>query len=253
MPDLTLALIQPEPVWEDISANLELFDRLTAQIADPTDLILLPEMFTTGFTMNAEKLAQDMAGSGVQWLKETAVRKNADVAGSLIIREKGRFYNRLVWAKPDGSLFCYDKRHLFRMAGEDRFYAAGEDRLTVQLQGWRIRPFICYDLRFPVWCRNRQNAYDAAVFVANWPGTRSDHWKTLLTARAIENQCYVAGINRVGKDGNGLEYAGDSAIIDPTGKRLFQKAGEPVIARVTLSREVLTAYRNAFPAWMDAD
>ncbi|MBW1778295.1 MAG: amidohydrolase [Deltaproteobacteria bacterium] len=253
MSDLTLTLIQPEPVWEDISANLDLFDRLTAQIQDPTDLILLPEMFTTGFTMNAEKLAQDMAGSGVQWLKETAGRKNADVAGSLIIREKDRFYNRLVWAKPDGSLFCYDKRHLFRMAGEDRFYAAGEDRLTVQLQGWRIRPFICYDLRFPVWCRNRQNAYDAAVFVANWPRTRSDHWKSLLTARAIENQCYVVGVNRVGKDGNGLEYSGDSAVIDPTGKRLFQKAGEPVIARLTLSREVLMEYRNAFPAWMDAD
>lgn len=253
MSDLTLTLIQPEPVWEDISANLELFDRLMAQIQDPTDLILLPEMFTTGFTMNAEKLAQDMAGSGVQWLKETAVRKNADVAGSLIIREKGRFFNRLVWAKPDGALFGYDKRHLFRMAGEDRFYAAGEDRLTVQLQGWRFRPFICYDLRFPVWCRNRQNAYDAAVFVANWPRARSDHWKSLLTARAIENQCYVVGVNRVGKDGNGLEYSGDSAVIDPAGKRLFQKAGEPVIARLTLSREVLTAYRNAFPAWMDAD
>ncbi len=253
MPDLSITLLQVDTVWEDIDANLTRFDRAVEQIPAPTHLIVLPEMFSTGFTMNAQRLAQDMAGSGVQWIRAKAREKRADVAGSLIIRERGRYFNRLVWAKPDGTLLTYDKRHLFRMAGEDRVYCPGKERLTVSLNSWRIRPFICYDLRFPVWCRNWNNAYDVALFVANWPKARSGHWKTLLSARAIENQCYVVGLNRVGKDGNGLSYSGDSRIIDPEGTVLFEKAHAPVIVTHTLSRKRLKAYREAFPAWMDAD
>ncbi len=253
MPDLTIALIQADLFWEDIDANLALFEETIAQLSEPTDLILLPEMFTTGFTMNAERLAQGMDGSGVRWVREKASQKKADVAGSIIFRENGSYFNRLVWAKPDGNLFTYDKRHLFRMVGEDRVYSAGEKRLTIPLNGWKIRPFICYDLRFPVWCRNRRNTYDMAVFIASWPHARSEHWKTLLAARAVENQCYVAGVNRVGKDGNGLLYSGNSTIIDPKGNVLLEKADEPVTITQTLSWEALTTYRNEFPAWMDAD
>jgi len=253
MSDLTVTLIQTELDWEDIDANLTRFDALLRALSQPTHLIVLPEMFTTGFTMNAPPLAQTMDASGVRWIREKAAEKGAHVAGSLMIREKEHFFNRFVWARPDGSLLTYDKRHLFRMAGEDRVYASGETWLTVALNGWRIRPFICYDLRFPVWCRNRANAYDLALFVANWPQARASHWKILLAARAVENQCYVVGVNRVGTDGNGLAYSGDSMVIDPKGTTLFQKAHEPAVATLTLSREILTSYRSEFPAWKDAD
>ncbi len=253
MQDLTLTLVQADPIWENIDTNLAGFDEALEAVSKPTDLILLPEMFTTGFTMNAAKLAQGMDGSGVRWIRDKAKQKKADVAGSLIIRENGRFFNRLVWAKPDETLFTYDKRHLFRMAGEDRTYAAGKTRLTVSLKGWRLRPFICYDLRFPVWCRNGPNSYDLLVFVANWPQARSAHWKTLLAARAVENQCYVVGVNRVGKDGNGLSYSGDSSIIDPQGNVLLEIAQKPFTVTQALSRQALTDYRAAFPVWMDAD
>ena len=253
MQDLKVTLIQSELVWEDISSNLTGFDNTINAVEEDTHLIILPEMFSTGFTMNAAALAQDMKGSAVKWIKEKSAEKTVDILGSIIAEDGGKFFNRLVWAKPDGEIFIYDKKHLFRMAGEEKIYSAGSKNITVELNGWKIRPFICYDLRFPVWTRNVKNQFDAAIFIANWPERRSAHWKALLQARAIENQCYVIGVNRVGTDGNGLTYSGDSSIIDPWGTVIFQKSNQTCIHTAELSYDVLKTSREDFPVWMDAD
>ncbi len=253
MPDLTLTLIQSELVWERPETNRRRFGERMQPLAGTTDLVVLPEMFTTGFTMNAEPLAETMDGPTLAWMQVLARQLTADVTGSLIIRERGRLYNRLLWVKPDGQCFIYDKKHLFRMSGEHKVYAAGQALLTVEVNGWQVRPFICYDLRFPLWCRNQNLAYDLALFVANWPAARALHWRTLLRARAIENLCYVAGVNRVGTDGNGRNYQGDATIIDPRGALLYHCEEQEDVFTATLSREELTAYREAFPAWKDAD
>ncbi len=252
MPDLTLTLVQSELVWEQRQANLGRFEALLQPVAGRTDLVVLPEMFSTGFTMNAPPLAETMEGPTLKWMQALARQLAADVAGSAIIREGGELYNRLLWVKPDGRFFTYDKKHLFRMSGEHKVYAAGRERLTVTVRGWQVRPFICYDLRFPAWCRNRQPAYDLALFVANWPAARAGHWRTLLRARAIENQCYVAGVNRVGTDGNGLAYRGDSTLIDAQGGVRYHCADREDVFTTTLSREDLEGYRKSFPAWKDA-
>jgi omega-amidase len=253
MQDLKVTLIQSELVWEDIASNLTGFDNKINAIEEDTHLIVLPEMFPTGFTMNAPALAQDMKGSAVKWIKEKSTEKNVDIVGSIIADDGGKFFNRLLWAKPNGEIFTYDKKHLFRMAGEEKIYSAGTKNITVELNGWRIRPFICYDLRFPVWTRNIANRFDAAIFIANWPERRSAHWKALLQARAIENQCYMIGVNRVGTDGNGLSYSGDSSIIDPWGNIIFQKSNQTCIHTSELSYDVLKTSREDFPVWMDAD
>jgi predicted amidohydrolase len=252
MPDLTLTLVQSELVWERRKANLDRFRERLAPLAGTTDLVVLPEMFSTGFTMNAGPLAETMQGPTLAWMQATARQLDAAVTGSAIIRDNGQLYNRLLWVAPDGAVATYDKRHLFRMSGEHEVYAAGREPLTVTLKGWRVRPFICYDLRFPRWCRNRRPAYDLAIFVANWPAARAGHWRVLLEARAIENQCYVVGVNRVGTDGNGLAYRGDSAVIDPQGKVRYQRADREDVFTTTLSHADLNAYREAFPAWKDA-
>jgi len=253
MPDLTVTLIQTELDWEDVAANLRRFDRLIDSLQVATDLIVLPEMFTTGFSMNAAALAENMNGRAVGWLRETARRTAAAVVGSIIVVDDGRFYNRLCWASPDGELATYDKKHLFRYAGEDRVFAAGDAPILVALKGWRIRPFVCYDLRFPVWTRNTNRTYDLALFVANWPQRRAEHWKVLLQARAIENQSYVIGVNRIGTDGNGLYHSGDSSVIDPIGTILFRSAHAPCVFTLPLERDRLDDYRQSFPAWKDAD
>ena len=253
MQDLKITLIQSELVWEDIDSNLTGFDNKINAIEGDTHLIVLPEMFSTGFTMNAAVLAQDMKGSAVKWIKEKSAEKNVDMVGSIIADDSGKFFNRLLWAKPNGDIFTYDKKHLFRMAGEEKIYSAGTENITVELNGWKIRPFICYDLRFPVWTRNIANRFDAAIFIANWPERRSAHWKALLQARAIENQCYMIGVNRVGTDGNGLSYSGDSSIIDPWGSVIFQKSNQPCIYTTQLSYDLLKRCREDFPVWMDAD
>ena len=253
MPDLTVTLIQTELDWEDVAANLRRFDRLIGSLQVATDLIVLPEMFTTGFSMNAAALAENMNGRAVGWLRETARRTAAAVVGSIIVVDDGRFYNRLCWASPDGELATYDKKHLFRYAGEDRVYTAGSASLLVELKGWSIRPFVCYDLRFPVWTRNTNRTYDLALFVANWPQRRAEHWKVLLQARAIENQSYVIGVNRIGTDGNGLYHSGDSSVIDPVGDILFRNAHAPCVFTLPLERDRLDDYRRSFPAWKDAD
>ena len=253
MQDLKITLIQSDLAWENIDSNLTEFDAKIDSIEQDTHLIILPEMFSTGFSMNAAVLAQDMDDSAVKWIQKKSKKVHADIVGSIIIKYEGKFYNRLVWAKPDGNLLTYDKRHLFRMAGEEKVYSAGSKHITAELNGWKIRPFICYDLRFPAWTRNMKNQYDTAIFIANWPERRAEHWKVLLQARAIENQCYVIGVNRVGSDGNGQNYSGDSSIIDPWGTVVFQKSNQPCIHTAELSYDVIKTSRKEFPVWMDAD
>jgi len=253
MQDLTLSVIQTDLFWENNHANLTMLEYKIDSITEPTDLIILPEMFTTGFTMRAQDLAETMEGPSILWMKKKSLEKKTDLIGSLIIADKGKYYNRLLWIKPDGKMYFYDKRHLFRMAGEDKVYTAGNRKLTVELNGWKIRPFICYDLRFPVWTRNYGNEYHAAVFIANWPEKRSFHWKTLLPARAIENQAYIIGVNRVGEDGHGISHSGDSAVFDPAGQTVINLRGKEEIRTITLFSSLLEEYRRSFPVWMDAD
>ncbi len=253
MPDLNLTLIQTNLAWEDIDANLAMLTAKIESITAPTDLIVLPEMFSTGFSMNARHLAEPMAGRAVAWMRRMAAAGGATVTGSLMIQESGRYYNRLIWARPDGSMAHYDKKHLFRYAGEEQVFTAGTRPMTWTLKGWHIRPFICYDLRFPIWTRNLGQAYDLALFVANWPARRSAHWQALLRARAIENQAYVIGVNRVGTDGKGLNYDGCSAVIAPTGEVLLEEIINERICTLSLDRGLLESYRKEFPVWMDAD
>src|SRR5690606_30129919 len=218
--NLKTALIQVDLAWEDPSENLRKFSERINNINEQADLIVLPEMFSTGFSMNAEALAENMDGSTVSWMKKTAIDKNTAITGSVIIKEKGEFYNRLFFVFPDGSFKTYDKRHTFTLAKEDKTYAAGKERLIVEYNGWRICPLICYDLRFPVWARNTSD-YDLLIYVANWPETRIHAWDILLQARAIENMSYCIGVNRTGNDGNEYKYNGHTAAYDCLGKNLF--------------------------------
>ena len=253
MHNLNVTLIQTELAWEDVDANLEHIDHCIDAVEAPTDLIVLPEMFSTGFSMNAHALAEPMNGKAVTWLRNKALKKEVTITGSVMIQEDGKYYNRLLWACPDGRIILYDKKHLFRYAGEEKVYTAGNDIVTVELKGWKIRPFICYDLRFPIWTRNLGLAYDLSLFVANWPAKRAPHWRALLRARAIENQAYAIGVNRVGTDGNGFDYSGHSAVIDPTGNTLFEQEYGPCSPTISLDFAALDNYRQQFPAWMDSD
>lgn len=253
MRDLKISLLQADLVWEDAEANREKFSREIAKVDDDSDLIILPEMFSTGFSMNASQIAEPEDGPTVDWMRASARTRNAVIVGSLLIEDDGEYYNRLVWMKPDGEALHYDKRHLFSMAGEDQHFTAGDTRLIAELWGWKICPFICYDLRFPVWTRNVKCEFDVALFVANWPQKRVAHWRTLLKARAIENQCWAIGVNRVGRDGNGHLYSGNSAVIDPHGEVLFEKENEACIYTMILQAERVKKYRQAFPFWVDAD
>ena len=253
MQNLTITLIQTALEWEDAETNLHRFDNILDRLDVDTDLIILPEMFSTGFSMNADSLAENMQGETVEWLRDKASQFQSDVFGSLIIVDNGQYYNRLCWTTPDGQTLTYDKKHLFRYAGEEKVYTAGRSRLVAEIKGWKIRPFICYDLRFPVWNRNIGNEYDVAVYIANWPEKRAAHWKCLLEARAIENQVYVIGVNRIGTDGNGVYYSGDSSIIDPQGKVLFRNSHAPCLYSIQLDFELLENYRQSFPAWLDGD
>ena len=251
-PDLDLALIQTELVWQDPAANRAHFEPLLAQ-ASGADLIVLPEMFSTGFSMESARLAEEEEGPTSLWLQRQARQLEAVVTGSLIIRAAdGSYRNRLLWARPDGSLAHYDKRHLFRMAGEDQHFSAGEQQALFELNGWRIRPLICYDLRFPVWSRDAGGT-DLLLYTANWPAARRAHWNRLLPARAIENQCYVAAVNRVGRDGKGLDYAGDSQVLDFQGDCLLACEDADGVRKLSLDPRKLAAYREHFPAFRDAD
>ncbi|MFJ4141516.1 amidohydrolase [Pseudomonas sp. NPDC089734] len=252
LPDLKLALIQTTLVWHDRQANLDHFSTLLGQVKD-ADLVILPEMFTTGFSMDSETLAEPEDGPTSEWMKEQAKRIQAVITGSVIIRAAdGSHRNRLLWARPDGEVLYYDKRHLFRMAGEHEHYSPGERQVMFELNGWRIRPLICYDLRFPVWSRDAQDT-DLLLYTANWPGARRLHWNRLLPARAIENLCYVAAVNRVGSDGKGFEYTGDSQVLDFQGDSLLEAGEADGIFQVSLKAADLQAYRTRFPANLDAD
>ena len=252
LPDLELALIQSELAWQDPAANRARFQALLGQAAG-ADLVVLPEMFSTGFSMDSAALAEPENGPTTAWLCEQAQRIGAVICGSLIVQAAdGSYRNRLLWARPDGSLAHYDKRHLFRMAGEHKHYAAGEEQLLVELKGWRIRPLICYDLRFPLWSRDPHHT-DLLLYTANWPAARRQHWNRLLPARAIENLCYVAAVNRIGTDGKGHPYSGDSQVLDFQGEALLAAGDADGVFRIRLSAGELAAYRERFPAYLDAD
>lgn len=248
MQDLNITLIQSSLHWENIDANLNMFDDKIASVPNnSTDIIVLPEMFNTGFTMNAYSFFEEMNGKTFHWMQAVAKEKNCVFTGSIIIKEYDHYFNRLIWMRPDGSFEIYNKRHLFRMANEDATYTIGEERLIVELNGWKICPLICYDLRFPVWCRNRKD-YDVLIFVANWPERRIFAWKQLLIARAIENQSYVIGVNRVGEDGKGIIHSGDSVALDFMGASLSKIIPhKEMIETVTLSYRNLEDYRALFP------
>lgn len=258
--NLRVSLVQGETRWHDPAGNREYYGRLIAPLHGTTDLVILPETFTSGFSNDAIGNAEGMDGPTVAWIGEQARKLDAAVMGSVQLRTDEGVFNRLLFATPDGALRTYDKRHLFRYAREHERYAAGRDRLVLEWRGWRICPLVCYDLRFPVFSRNRfdverpgQLDYDLLVFVANWPSARSYPWKTLLRARAIENLSFVAAVNRVGTDGNGLHYAGDSAVIDFVGHPVSECADEEVVVTTTLLAAELAAHRERFPAMLDGD
>ena len=260
MQDLRVSLVQGETRWHDPAGNREYYGDLIAPLAGITDLVVLPETFTSGFSNDAIDKAEGMDGPTVAWIREQAKQLGAVITGSVQLRTDEGVFNRLLWATPAGELQHYDKRHLFRYAGEHKRYAAGKQRLTVELKGWRINPQVCYDLRFPVFARNRYNVerenqldFDLQIYVANWPSARAYPWKTLLRARAIENLCYVVGVNRVGNDGNGLHYSGDSAVIDFLGHPVSECTDREVVVTTTLQAAELAAHRERFPAMLDAD
>jgi omega-amidase len=291
MSSLTITTIQTQLKWEDKTANLQHFEARIEALREPTELVILPEMFSTGFSMQPERLAETMEGPTLRWMSDVAARKRIILTGSVIIEENKNFYNRLVWMLPNGQYGYYDKRHRFAYAGEDERYTAGTKRLVASVKGWRVLLLVCYDLRFPVWSRQRplgpaedpaaasrpggpaggtgqtsstgptgdphpvapELEYDLLLYVANWPERRSHAWKTLLQARAIENQCYVAGVNRIGNDGHDIYHSGDSMIIDPLGETLYHAGAKDETFTLTLQKEDLTKVRQRFPFWRDAD
>jgi omega-amidase len=256
MQDLKLTLVQADQIWENKSANLANYERLLSSV-EKSDIILLPEMFHTGFSMNAVDLAEEMdASEGLNWLKEQASKHQSAIYTSLIISDGDHFRNRGVFVKPDGRITIYDKRRSFGLAGENEVYTQGEERVVVEYRGWKILLQICYDLRFPELSRNRmddkgQAEYDLLLYVANWPERRSEHWKTLLRARAIENQCYVAGVNRVGTDGKSLVYSGDTVLIDPLGMEKGTSPHQEEVFSVEINYELLEKVREQLPFLKD--
>lgn len=259
MQDLKITLVQSDLHWEDVEANLAMFEEKIWQIGNSTDVIILPEMFTTGFTMAAPKLAEHMNMRTFKWMKQMADQTGALILGSYIVTVHERYYNRLLWMEPGGNFKTYDKRHLFRMSNEHKVYTPGESMLIGTWKGWRICPLVCYDLRFPVWSRNRWDrqtnklSYDLQVYVANWPTARIDAWDTLLKARAIENLSYVAGVNRIGQDENGVEYNGRSSVMSPKGEPIFITEGSETSKTIELNAHSLEAFRDRFPAFLDGD
>ena len=260
MDDLRVSLVQSSTVWHDPAANRQMYGELMAPLRGATDLIVLPETFTSGFSNEAIHRAEGMDGPTVAWIREQAAALGAVVTGSVQIREDGGVYNRLLWATPDGQLQHYDKRHLFRMAKEHERYASGRERMTVELKGWRVCPLVCYDLRFPVFIRNRFGVevpdrfdYDLLVFVANWPSARRHAWTTLLRARAIENLACVVAVNRVGTDGNDIHYNGESVALNELGMPLIELGAQAQVVTVNFSAAALVAHRERFPAQLDSD
>lgn len=251
---LKVTLIQSDISWENTDANLNSISHLIASVKEDTNLIVLPEMFATGFTMKPGLFAQTMEGSAISHMKQWAQSTNAAVCGSLVIIDDGKYYNRFIWVEANGRLIQYNKAHLFRMGEEQLHYSKGTERIIIDYMGWRIAPFICYDLRFPVWFRRTKNFdYDLLLVVANWPEIRNLHWRILPLARAIENQAYVVTVNRIGLDGNGFNYAGNSQIIEPTGKILFDAGNTETVQTFEIDINEVNTYRQTFPVGLDTD
>jgi omega-amidase len=277
MSTLTITTIQSNLFWEDKAANLQMFEQKIKSITDKTEIVVLPEMFNTGFSMQPQLFAETMparsgtdgSGKTMEWMARISNENGIVLTGSIMIEEEGKFYNRLIWMLPNGQYGYYDKRHLFAYGEEDKYYSPGNKRLIASVKGWKINLQVCYDLRFPVWSRNRvfdsaqtpvqststplSAEYDVLIYVANWPEKRSHAWKTLLCARAIENQCYVVGVNRVGDDGKNIHYSGNSLVIDPMGQVLYHMADEEDINTITITKEKLEEVRMKFPFLNDAD
>jgi omega-amidase len=261
MSQLTITTIQTDLVWENKQANLQILEKKIKSIKEHTEVIVLPEMFSTGFSMQPHLFAETMDGETVAWMKHIATKQKVIITGSIIIQEEQHYYNRLIWMLPNGQFGYYNKRHLFAFGGEDKQYTAGNKKLIASVKGWKINLQVCYDLRFPVWARqtpitddgNESPLYDLIIYVANWPQKRNLAWKTLLQARAIENQCYCVGVNRVGTDGNNIYHSGDSSVINPMGEILYLKSDEEDINTITLEKSLLKEVREKFPFWKDAD
>ncbi|MES2447464.1 MAG: nitrilase family protein [Bacteroidota bacterium] len=252
--NLKITVFQAYLFWENADKNLQNISlKLSSGVREKTDLIVLPEMFNTGFTMRADEMAEQMDGKSMQWLSRTAASYECVITGSLIIKENGNFYNRMIWMKPDGEYQYYDKHHLFSMADENKHFEAGNEQLIVELKGWKIRLAICYDLRFPVWLRNKNAEYDILLLVASWPDKRSSHWRTLIHARAVENQTYVVAVNRVGHDGNQIYHSGHSMCIDPYGNTVYYKPEDEDLYTFSINYPELEKIRRQFPFLDDAD
>ncbi len=248
---LQISTIQADLIWESPIDNLRKFSNKLDSIKS-TDIVILPEMFTTGFSMASEKLAETMNGISVKWMKQKAKDLNALICGSLIISDKEKYFNRFLAVHPSGKIDSYDKKHLFRMGGEGNAYEAGNEKIVFEYKGWKIKPLICYDVRFPVWARNVKD-YDLLIYIASFPKIRRNAWSTLLRARSIENQVYTIGVNRVGMDGNGLEYSGDSVILDFNGDYIYQKSDVEDVFTTTIDLNAQKAYRLKFPFLSDRD
>ena len=258
MQDLRVTILQTNLFWEDAKKNLDHFDHLLGLISEPTDLVLLPETFNTGFSINPATCAESMEGPSMQFLRKKSAEKNVVIMATLMICGENGCYNRLVCIHPDGHFETYDKRHLFRLSEEYKIFKGGNQQLILEVKGWKISPFICYDLRFPVWSKNTWSdgnyAYDAMVCLANWPASRAHAWKSLLVARAIENQAYVAGVNRIGYDGHGTWHSGNSMAIDAKGNVVYAtEEGKEEIKTVTFSAGDLQLFRDSFTVGMDWD
>ena len=250
---LKIAVVQSNLVWENPKQNCHNFSQKIDDIKEEVDIIILPEMFTSGFTMNAKAVAEKMNGESISWMKKIAKEKNSVITGSLVVKDNGQFFNRLLFVEPNGNIQYYDKRHTFTLAGEDKVYSAGNKKLIVDFKGWKICPLICYDLRFPVWSRNTEN-YDLLIYVANWPKPRISAWDTLLQARAIENMSYCIGVNRIGKDGVGIEYSGHTAGYDVLGNKISKMLpNEDKTEILVLERRHVESYRNKLKFLNDKD
>lgn len=253
MSDLKITLVQADIIWEDPAANRDYYQELLQPLKGKQHVVVLPEMFTTGFSMATEKLAEKMDGPTVEWMKEMARSLRTIITGSLIIEDEGHIYNRMLWVLPTSEMGYYDKRHLFSYSGEDKHFTPGDKRMIVGVNGWKICLNICYDLRFPVWSRNTAEPYDILLYVANWPAQRNIAWETLLRARAIENQCYAIGVNRVGKDANGLYYTGNSSVYDALGELIWKESDKEVCHTITLQQPELSQVRERFRFLEDRD
>ena len=248
---MIVSLIQSDIIWEDKNSNLKKYQEQIDKI-ESTELIVLPEMFTTGFSMSPKDISEKMNGETIQWMKQNAHKMNSAICGSIIIEESGKYFNRFIWINPDGSIHHYDKRHLFSYAGENDNYTPGDSKIIIEYKGWKICPLICYDLRFPVWSRNSEE-YDLLIYVANWPSKRKFAWRSLLVARAIENQCYVIGVNRVGLDNSGNSHSGETSIINALGESLYVKSHSEDLYTNGISKLELEKIRKQLPFLNDKD